>query len=519
MHKISLLFLLTAVLRLSAQQYARDWHQQYNPKDTNYGIGLQSALKTIPVPAGARTVVVAVIDDGTDVDHPDLKDNIWVNVNEIPGNAVDDDHNGYIDDIHGWDYLGNLAADIEYDNLELTRLLRDYQTRFGGKSAKEIPKNEKGDYKTYKKIESAYQKELKQAQKDYENIQIYNKLCNALIEELDSSNISLKDLTAFSPKSVEAKYGYAITLNVCGKTGMPPKQFFDEVRQDYERSYEKLNYHLNLEFDSRKQVGDYYQDHTSLGYGNQDVKGPDGMHGSHVAGIIAAVRNNGFGVDGIAAPLVKIMVLRVVPNGDERDKDVAHAIRYAADNGAKVINMSFGKYYAYHSEIVKAAIRYAESKDVLMVHAAGNENKNNDKTLRYPSAEYQEDSFCKTWIEVGASDRDQQPADFSNYGKGSVDVFAPGVQIYSTISNGRYKYMDGTSMASPVVAGLAALIRAYYPKLSAIQVKQIIESTVVKPEKKVRKPGKKRKKTKYKKLCKTAGIVNAENALKAAAAL
>ena len=179
MHKISLLLLLTAGLRLSAQQYARDWHQQYNPKDSNYGIGLQNALKTLPVPKGAQTVVVAVIDDGTDIGHPDLKDNIWVNVNEIPGNAVDDDHNGYIDDIHGWDYLGNLATDIEYDNLELTRLLRDYQTRFGNKSTKEIPKNEKADYKTYKKIESAYQKELKQAQRDFDNIQIYNKLCSA----------------------------------------------------------------------------------------------------------------------------------------------------------------------------------------------------------------------------------------------------------------------------------------------------------------------------------------------------
>jgi subtilisin family serine protease len=181
--------------------------------------------------------------------------------------------------------------------------------------------------------------------------------------------------------------------------------------------------------------------------------------------------------------------------------------------------MSFGKNISYNAEIVKEAIRYAESKNVLMVHAAGNEHSNNDDQIFYPSAQYQKDSFCKTWIEVGASDRDQAPADFSNYGKATVDVFAPGVQIYSTVSNSAYDAYDGTSMASPVVAGIAALIWSYYPNLTAVQVKQIIESSVVKPETKFIKPGKKRKKTTYKKLCKTAGIVNVENALKAAASI
>jgi subtilisin family serine protease len=244
--------------------------------------------------------------------------------------------------------------------------------------------------------------------------------------------------------------------------------------------------------------------------------GPDSKHGSHVAGIIAATRDNRLGIDGIA-PKVKIMCLRVVPNGDERDKDVAHAIRYAVDNGAKIINMSFGKSVSYNAAIVRDAIRYAESKNVLMVHAAGNDHSNNDNQIFYPSAQYQKDSFCKTWIEVGASDRNQAPADFSNYGKNTVDVFAPGVQIYSTVSNSAYDTYDGTSMASPVVAGIAALIWSYYPNLTAVQVKQIIESSVVKPETKFIKPGKKRKKTTYKKLCKTAGIVNVENVLKAAA--
>lgn len=512
------LLCLCGSIALSGQNYAKDWHQQYSPKDTNYGIGLHQAIQTNPAPAGAKTVIVAVIDDGVDINHPDLKGNIWVNPGEIPGNAVDDDHNGYIDDIHGWDYLGNLGEDIEYDNMEFVRLLRDYQSRFENKSSKDIPKSEKADYKNYKKLNEYYEDELKKAKEDFEILQIYNRLCNELLSELDSSNISLKDLKEFEPKKVESKFIYAKIIEVCTKYNMTPKKFFDDVRKDFERANEKLNYHLNLDYDSRKKVGDNYSDVKTLGYGNQDVRGPEGNHGTHVAGIIAAVRGNGIGMDGIA-PLVKIMALRVVPNGDERDKDVAHAIRYAADNGAKIINMSFGKYYSYNSAIVKEAIRYAESKDVLMIHAAGNDNKNNDKTVHYPSPDYMKDSICKTWIEVGACDKDQQPAEFSNYGISGVNVFAPGVQIYSTVSNAKYDQYDGTSMAAPVVSGLAALIRAYYPHLTAVQVKQIIESSVVKPEKKVKKPGnkKKRKKTKYKKLCSSGGIVNAENALKAAA--
>ncbi|MEZ4804516.1 MAG: S8 family serine peptidase [Bacteroidia bacterium] len=517
MNRIILFLSLIAGSNLFAQSYAKDWHLQYSAKDTNYGIGLTEALKNHKAPANAEKVIVAVIDDGIDVEHPDLKENIWINEAEINGNAVDDDHNGYIDDYNGWDYLGSAGQDIQYDNLEITRLLRNYQKRFDGNTLK-LSKTDKADYKKYKALQKEYDKAYLDAQNQLKQMQFYQKLCTTLIKELDSSNISIEDLIKHEPRSVESKLSKAFVLEVCQSANLSPQELFDGIREDYEHLYQRVNYHYNLKYDPRKNIGDNYEDVTTLGYGNNEVKGPDAMHGTHVAGIIAALRNNDLGMDGIC-PLVQVMVLRTVPNGDERDKDVAHAIRYAADNGARVINMSFGKSYSYNAQVVKDAILYAESKDVLMIHAAGNDAENTDKTDRFPSSVYFKDSFCKTWIEVGASDRDQQPASFSNYGKKTVDVFAPGVQIYSTIANKQYKALDGTSMASPVVAGLAALIRAYYPNLTAIQVKQVIETSVVKPEQKVKKPGYKKKKTKYKKLCRTAGIVNVEGALKAAKAL
>jgi subtilisin family serine protease len=521
MNKTLLLLTLIACSQLSAQSHAKNWHLQYNSKVSNYGIGLIDSLNQFKIPSSAsgipleaKSVVVAVIDDGVDIKHPDLQNNIWVNINEIPGNAVDDDHNGYIDDINGWDFLGNLANDIKYDNLESTRLLRNAREKFKDKDISKLSKTEEVEYKQYLKMEKQYQKDYAAAKEDYDIMKFLNKMSAALLSELDSSNISFLNLLKFDPKSVDAKMGYSMVVSFC-KKGLTPKEVFKDIREDYEKAFNKFYYHLNIDFDSRKQIGDNYEDVKSLGYGNQNVMGPDSKHGSHVAGIIAAARDNRLGIDGIA-PKVKIICLRVVPNGDERDKDVAHAIRYAVDNGAKIINMSFGKSLSYNAEIVKEAIRYAESKNVLMVHAAGNEHSNNDEQKFYPSAQYQKDSFCKTWIEVGASDRDQAPAEFSNYGKATVDVFAPGVQIYSTISNNAYDAYDGTSMASPVVAGIAALIWSYYPNLTAVQVKQIIEGSVVKPEAKFIQPGKKRKKTTYKNLCKTAGIVNVDNALKAA---
>ncbi len=281
---------------------------------------------------------------------------------------------------------------------------------------------------------------------------------------------------------------------------------------------EELNYNLNNDFDARKVIGD---DLKSLGYGkygNNEVTGPDAMHGTHVAGIIGASRNNSLGVKGVANN-VKIMTIRCVPNGDERDKDVANAIKYAVDNGAEIINMSFGKPYSPEKNWVDEAVKYAESKGVLLVSAAGNENEDIDQHVHYPTRILKSGTEVKNWITVGASnfeDGESLPAEFSNYGKKGVDVFAPGVAIYSTVPGSRYEEKQGTSMASPAVAGVAALLKSYFPNLTAQQLKNIIlESTVKLTGQEVNVPGEKIKKD-FSELSVTAGIVNTYNAVKMA---
>ena len=212
------------------------------------------------------------------------------------------------------------------------------------------------------------------------------------------------------------------------------------------------------------------------------------------------------------------MILRAVPDGDERDKDVANSIRYATDNGAKVINMSFGKAYSYDKSAVDAAVKYAASKDVLLVHAAGNDGVNNDKVPHYPSNQFLDGTSSSNWIEVGASSYSNNVASFSNYGKKVVDLFAPGVAIYSTAPGNKYRNLQGTSMAAPVAAGVATLLRSYFPELSAAQVKNIMMKSVVKMPDKVELPGKedKAKMVKLKKLCVSGGVVNAYNAVELA---
>lgn len=509
---------LFSALNLFSQTYPKDWHLHYSPKDTMFGMNLNNALKNNPQPATAKEVIVAIIDDGIDINHEDLKNNIWVNTKEIPNNGVDDDLNGYVDDINGWDFIGGASGDVEYDNLEMTRLLRDYKAKFGTKTKKEIAKADRKDFEKYKALEKIHAKELEEANKTFGFIKVLKSYTDALAEELDNTNISLKELQKYNPRKNEAKIGKSIVEQRCADGITKPKDVFESIKEGYEYYYAKVNYHLSLEFDPRYIIGDDYLDTKKRNYGNNEVLGPDGEHGSHVGGTVGAVRDNNLGMQGVAT-LVKIMVIRVVPNGDERDKDVANAIRYAVDNGAKVINMSFGKAYSFNKALVDEAVKYAESKDVLLIHAAGNDNKNTDKESNFPTPFYEDGTRCSTWIEIGASDRDQNPADFSNYGKKTVNVFSPGVNIYSTFPKNEYKAISGTSMASPVAAGLAALIRSYYPDLTAAQVKQAMEQSVIKPTQKVKKPGKKRKKTKYKKLCTSGGIIDADAALKAAAAM
>jgi len=337
-----------------------------------------------------------------------------------------------------------------------------------------------------------------------------------MVARIGKTPPALADFQAYTPRDK----GEAIVRQALieGLTSKDDYAAFRENQLDRPYTYYQVqaDYQLNVHYDPRNNVGDDYVNSSQRHYGSPDNNGPDPTHGTHVTGIIAAVRNNGIGLDGIA-DRVQVLNIRAVPDGDERDKDIANAIRYAADHGAKVINMSFGKPYSPDKKAVDAAVKYALKKDVLLVQAAGNENADIDTAANFPNRKYADGEEAGAWIVVGASgpkDNEHLKASFSNYGKTAVDVFAPGVQIYSSIPGSKYAYFDGTSMASPVVAGLAALIREYYPKLKAAEVKDIILRSVTKVKHPVLENG---KAVPFTDLCQTGGIVNAYSALLIAA--
>ncbi|MCC7297015.1 MAG: S8 family peptidase [Bacteroidia bacterium] len=498
-------------------QPAEDWYQQSNSKK-NAGIDLYKSYEFLKGKTSTQ-IVVAVIDGGTDVAHEDLKSVIWVNPGEIAGNGIDDDKNGYIDDVNGWNFIGGPNGYmVDRDNLEMTRLLRKYQAEFGDLDAEDV----NGDSEKAKKY--------KEYQEIKTEVNSNKKIYASLVDQFEKVIIQLDKIKKATGKSdpnisqvEEYEPGNETAARVKGnvirqmKEGRSFKSIYDEVDEQFKQVDAMANAHYNVDFDPRAGVGDDYTNSYDRYYGNNSVAGPDASHGSHVAGIIAATRNNKIGMNGIADN-VRIMVVRVVPNGDERDKDVANGIRYAVDNGAKIINMSFGKAYKWDKACVDSAVAYAVSKGVLLVHAAGNDGENNDEDANYPNDSLGNGKFAATWVEVGASapNRKRLATDFSNYGKNNVDIFAPGYQIYSTIPDNKYAYFNGTSMAAPVTSGVAALVWSYYPKLTALQVKEILMKSAVVNTKKVPTPGS-GDKIKFTELSVCGGVVNAYKALQLAA--
>lgn len=449
------------------EEQAKNWKDYDLVTDTIPGMSVNKAYEEILKDKKGKTVIVAVIDSGIDVEHEDLDDVLWTNEDEIPNNGKDDDKNGYIDDVHGWNFLG----DIVDENLEYERIVRDKamlpadivakaQKEYDGKVA-----------------------EAQQTKQQYEQILQQVKGANAiLVKATGKEEYTDEDVKAIPEDNVEAQQAasYYNRLRNNGLEGLGDA--VDQLTTLINSSVSLLNGD-KLKTNYRKDLlnDDQYTWDTGV-YGNNEYSGPDpekadAFHGTHVAGIIAAERDNGLGVNGVANN-VEIMVLRAVSMGDEYDKDIAKAIRYAADNGAKVINGSFGKYHSTNPEWVWEAIKYAASKDVLFVNAAGNEGIDTDFTQVYPQDQVLAGAeISDNFLTVGALNYEYGSgllAGFSNYGKSTVDVFAPGVAIYSTAPNNEYRNAGGTSMASPATAGVAAIIRSQYPKLTAGQVKQVI---------------------------------------------
>lgn len=461
----------------------KHWNQSDLLLDTIPGMSVDRAYEELLKHRRGKTVVVAVVDSGIDINHEDLKGNIWKNPNERL-NGKDDDNNGYIDDIHGWNFLGDIVA----ENMEFVRIIRDNRSRFENVNPQTLSVKDKELYNMYTAAKAEYDKEIKentQKLQQYEPIlQQVTQAHNFATKRLGKPTYTSKELLGLEAQSEQEQAFKQMLMQMYGNVAEGETMVnFVEGFDEYVSSLKNRQAtHYNFDLNARKKLNDNIKSLSDKYYGNNKVGGPDpklkdAKHGTHVAGIIAANRNNKIGAKGIAKN-VKIMAIRAVPDGDEYDKDIALAIRYAVDNGAKVINTSFGKYFSTNPEWVREAIIYAASKDVLIVNAAGNDAKDMDKINVYPNDQTLTiPEISDNFLTVGALNYEygsQLVASFSNYGKTNVDVFAPGVKIYSTTPLNTYEFLQGTSMAAPSVAGVAAVIRSYFPNLKAAQVKKVI---------------------------------------------
>ena len=522
----SSVFFLSTLFTLNAQNQAippKDWFLLDPESDHLQGVSAEKTYQSLLKDQPSRTVIVAIVDSGVDIEHEDLKSVIWINEDEIPGNGIDDDKNGYIDDVHGWNFIGGKNGNVNADTYELTREYIRLQKKYGQVGDGKIPKKQKAEFESYKKIRDKYEKLRDKNQKQYDlyrnmysNIRMSADTLKAVMK-VDRLTLALLDsFKTTDPTLAFAKSFTSSMLKRMGEEG-DIDQALAELDEGVKYYQVIVEYGYNTDFDSRLIVGDNYSNLTEKNYGNNDVKGPDAEHGTHVAGIIAADRKNNIGIKGIADN-VRIMSVRTVPNGDERDKDVANAIRYAVDNGAQIVNMSFGKSISPDKDVVDQAVKYAEKKGVLLIHAAGNDSENIDKEKNFPTRNYLNGKAAKNWLEVGASawgTDESFVASFSNYGKKYVDLFAPGVEIYSTTPENTYKNQSGTSMACPSTVGVAALVMSYFPDLTPLQVLEILKKSTRKFDwLKVQKPG--GGTTDFNDLSNTGGLVNAYEAVKMA---
>lgn len=482
-----------------------DWHRLDAETDGVIGVGSERALRELL--AGRtpqRNVVVAVIDGGVDTVHRYLAPVLWKNAREVAGNGRDDDDNGFVDDVFGWNFPVTAdGAPVHHDTFEVTRLYAACAGRPAG-AGLQRPAAPRCD-----SVRTAYREQSQKVNgtlTQIRNIERTLTQVNAILGEVTGGGaLTRARVEAIKPANAMQEQARSIWLQLADN-GLDAAAIA-EAKEAYES---QAKYGLDTLFNPHAPAG---------AAGSRDVMGPDAKHGTHVAGIIGAVRGAGNPVQGIA-PGVRLMAVRAVPDGDERDADIARAVRYAVDNGAQIINMSFGKSWSPQKAAVDSAMRYAADKGVLLVHAAGNDAENNDVSPSFPTGVEIAGSRIPTWIEVGASSwkgRNKLAAGFSNYGKSRVDLFAPGEDILSTVPGGDVKRESGTSMAAPVVSGVAALLMAHFPSLTALQVKEILlQSVRTFPGQLVDKPGGDGQRVPFSELSASGGIVDAYAAVKLA---
>ncbi|WP_420571372.1 S8 family serine peptidase [Kordia sp.] len=495
----------------------KNWHFKDIYEDSIPGISLDKAYQELLKNKKGDTIIVAVIDMRIDKNHEDLKDFIWVNKDEIPNNNIDDDNNGYIDDMNGWNFLGNTNGEQAYRaNFEYVRVIRKFEDKFKGKHIDEI--KDTINFKLYLKAKQEYSEELAYVKRRLRSLN-YQKIRKNFLEE------QLGEIYPNTKLTVEVLQNLKPTNSTIGKNIQTLIKYKkDSIKNvaDFELEQRYLDVYLNLDFKERDIIGDDVDNINDIPYGNNNINA-DNSEGYHthaikVAGVIVANRNNNLGIKGVTNN-VKIMPIAVSPYGDEQDKDMALAIRYAVNNGAKIINISSSKNFSLHQDWVIDALKYAEKKDVLVVTSAGNGGSNLEEKQNYPNDTDKDNTeVLKNFIKVGASayQLDENLVHYtSNYGKESVDIFAPGKDIYTTHPNNSYGFSSGTSYSAPIVSGIAALIRSYYVNLSASDVKTIILNSGVAINWNVNKPPTTNNKelVPFSSLSKSGKIVNAYNAL------
>lgn len=509
---------------VTAKEKLKGWHLLDRQEDGYLGTGVKEAY-TLLKNRKSTTVVIAVIDSGIDTAHEDLQPVLWTNTKEVPGNGIDDDGNGYKDDVHGWNFCGapngeNLATNTH----EIARVYHGWKAAFEGKKEKNIPADQRFLFQQWKRAELLLNKQYADYQKNFPDIDETYKVLSSTARLIDNylgkTGFTRADIALINA-SDSLGWGVKVWKSIFNR-GNDASITSTAIIADVE-SYrnqllnnKKRKDDLPVDFRGALTKDEYTNINDSI-YGNNNLKAGSGNHGTHVSGIIGAVRNNNIGVDGIVDN-VRIMAIRAVPGGDEHDKDVALAIRYAVDNGASIINMSFGKPVSPYKQFVDDAIKYAASKNVLIVHGAGNDGEDLDENVFYPNPTFLDGTTATNMLTIGASSdysNGQLIASFSNYSNKVVDIFAPGVYINSTTSNNGYEPYDGTSMASPVAAGVAGLLKSYFPSLTPQQIISLIMQSGTPVKEEVNLPGTD-KKTTMDKLCKSGKIINAYEAVKLA---
>lgn len=466
-----------------------NWQNLDLVKDSVFGISTEKAYAELLAGKKAKTVIVAVIDGGIDTTHEDLRSILWTSP---------------VDGSHGRNYLSS-----EIGKEDVTMMAQEDKGFYDSLSYSAVPKIYQVSYQNYRKVLAAYAQHVQGMETFCVQLNQAKRILDNIIGKIGKENPTLDDFKQYKPVGEEGRI-----LDLVEKKLSDYPDFKELKAREVDGLISVAQFHLSHGLsttngeDEATKSDDGNSDISPDPLGLFDSPNPAPYHGTHVSGIIGAVRNNGKGINGVADH-VQIMTLKVLSNIREmRDKNLAKAIRFAVDNGATIINMSLGKYYSYDRRDVELAIKYAMSRDVLFIHGAGNDGRNLDENnvFFYPERHYRDGGEAGAWINVGASgyrDDSALAADFSNYGERNVDVFAPGVNIHSCLPYSKYTTWSGTSMAAPVVAGLAALIREYYPKLTAVQIKNIIMKSIIKRPVLADK-------------CVSGGVVNAYNAIKLA---